>query len=54
MLAILPMLRDDFGGPEAYMKEICGLDDDVITALKSNLVITAHDATLAANNSSKP
>lgn len=52
MLRALVMLREKFGGPENYVKEICGLDDTVIQAIKNNLVITAEQAKTLSKNGS--
>jgi protein tyrosine/serine phosphatase len=38
MLAVLEMLRKDFGGAETYMREVCGLKDGEMEAVKRNLV----------------
>ena len=39
MVAFLQMLQDRYGGAEAYVKDVVGLDDDDIVAIKRNLVV---------------
>lgn len=39
MLATLEMLDREFGGAEAYMREVCGLGDEELEALKRVLVV---------------
>ena len=39
MLGALDMLRSEWGSPEAYMREVCGLSDDELQALKRNLIV---------------
>lgn len=43
MLGALEMVRETFGGPEAYLKAVCKLDDATIDAVKKNLVLTGED-----------
>jgi protein tyrosine/serine phosphatase len=38
MLAALDMLEEEFGGAERYMREVCGLNDEEMRALRRNLV----------------
>jgi protein tyrosine/serine phosphatase len=38
MLATLDMMDREFGGAEKYMREMCGLGDEELEALKKNLV----------------
>lgn len=41
MHATLALLRDRYGGVEAYVKKFCGLGDDDISMIRSNLVVPA-------------
>ncbi|KAF8550375.1 hypothetical protein OG21DRAFT_1514081 [Imleria badia] len=41
MNATLGLLRDKYGGVEAYAKNFCGLTDDDISIIRSNLVVPA-------------
>lgn len=41
MHATLALLRDKYGGVEAYVTNFCGLGDDDISIIRSNLVISA-------------
>lgn len=39
MLAVLDMLEKEFGGAERYLRDYCGLSDEDLDALKSNLIV---------------
>ena len=41
MRAALDLLRDKYGGVEAYVKNFCGLSDDDMSIIRSNLVVFA-------------
>lgn len=41
MHAMLGLLRDKYGGVEAYVKKFCGLSDGDILVIRSNLVVPA-------------
>jgi len=41
MHATLALVRDKYGGVEAYVKNFCGLTDDDISTVRSNLVVSA-------------
>lgn len=38
MLAMLESLRSKFGGAEGYIKQKCGLNDEDIRKIRSNIV----------------
>ncbi|KFY11343.1 hypothetical protein V492_04522 [Pseudogymnoascus sp. VKM F-4246] len=40
MMATLKMIREKYGGAEAYIREQCGLGDEEIAQIKSSLVVT--------------
>lgn len=37
MIAALKMLENDFGGPERYITDTCGLDKAQVEQIKKNL-----------------
>ncbi|KAF8437257.1 protein-tyrosine phosphatase-like protein [Boletus edulis BED1] len=41
MHAALSLIKDRYGGVEAYVKNFCGLDDDDISVIRSNLLVAA-------------
>lgn len=41
MHSALALLRDKYGGVEAYVKNFCGLGDDDISIIRFNLVVSA-------------
>ena len=41
MHATLGLLRDKYGGVENYVKNFCGLTDDEISIIRSNLIVPA-------------
>lgn len=40
MMATLKMIRETYGGAEAYIREQCGLSDEEIAQIRSSLVVT--------------
>jgi hypothetical protein len=38
---MLGLVRDKYGGVEAYVKNFCGLTDDDISIIRPNLVVPA-------------
>lgn len=38
---MLGLVREKYGGVEAYVKNFCGLTDDDISIIRSNLVVPA-------------
>ena len=40
MLAVLEMIREVYGGAEAYLKEKCGLGEEDIERIRQNIVYT--------------
>lgn len=46
MLAALEMIRDVYGGAEAYVKEKCGLSDEDVRRIRQNIVHTPPQADL--------
>lgn len=41
MLAFLKIIREEFGGPEGYAIECCGLTKDEVEKIRSNLIVEA-------------
>jgi hypothetical protein len=41
MLAFLKIIREEFGGPEAYAIKNCGLTKDDVEKIRSNLIVEA-------------
>jgi hypothetical protein len=41
MLATLKMIREKYGGPEQYVIDRCGLTEDDVHQIRSNLVVKA-------------
>jgi hypothetical protein len=39
MIATLEMLDREFGGAEKYMREVCGLEQGELDALRNNLLV---------------
>ena len=39
MIATLAVIRETFGGPEQYCKDVVGLTDEEIEAVKRNLIM---------------
>lgn len=40
MLGALDMVDREWGGAEAYMRKVCGLGDEEISAFKKTLVVS--------------
>ena len=40
MLAALEMIRESYGGAEAYVKEKCGLSEEDIARIRQNILHT--------------
>ena len=41
MLATLKVIREQFGGPEGYLVEKCGLTKQEVDKIRSNLIVEA-------------
>jgi hypothetical protein len=48
MIAILDMIDREWGGAEAYIKQICGLKDDDVDRLKKALIVPSDGASATA------